>query len=228
MSQARVSTLETDRLTDLRGRAAQQLQGAFASPDAIAGAIDALAVLHNLASTPETASDALMLLHELQVHQVELELQAKELRDSRLELEAALHRQTEIYDHLPLGCFTIDRYGHVLELNATGAEMIALPRAQATGRSLLACLEAEHAVALQAAMRALDAQTASRSDADLAQGAQVARAAAAGTSALGPWPLRMAGRPTQWVWAHLGADAIASRYLLTLGTAAPAPPALAA
>ena len=36
---------------------------------------EALTLLHGLASTPQTASDALKLLHELQVHQVELDLQ---------------------------------------------------------------------------------------------------------------------------------------------------------
>jgi hypothetical protein len=37
-------------------------------------------VLHALASSPQTAADALTLLHELQVHQVELDLQAQELQ----------------------------------------------------------------------------------------------------------------------------------------------------
>lgn len=211
MSQARASTLESDRLTGLRWRAAQQLQGALAGPETIAGAIDALAVLHTMAAAPETASDALMLLHELQVHQVELELQAKDLRESRLELEAALRRQTEIYEHLPVGCFTIDVQGHVFECNAAGAEMTGLPRTHAQGHSLLGCLDTEHALALQAAMRTLQAESAS---------GRQARAAGVEAPALGPWPLRVAGRPTRWVWAHLAADTIDSRFLLTLGAAA--------
>ena len=91
---------------------------------ATASASDALAVLHELASSPETAADALALLHELQVHQVELDLQAEELRESRAELESALRRQIELYERAPVGCFTIDRGTVVHELNLTGADLL--------------------------------------------------------------------------------------------------------
>ena len=93
------------QLADLRSRAAHRLSGGKGanstgsadSPDSQAfQATDALAVLHAMASSQDTAGDALALLHELQVHQVEVELQAEELRDSRTELEAALRRQTAL------------------------------------------------------------------------------------------------------------------------------------
>jgi molybdenum cofactor biosynthesis enzyme len=87
---------EPARLADLRSRAAARLKGPAAAKGTAAAAADALGVLHALASSPETAADALAMLHELQVHQVELELQAQELRESRAELEAALRRQLEL------------------------------------------------------------------------------------------------------------------------------------
>ena len=84
----------------------------------------AYGVLHELASSPTTAADALALLHELQVHQVELDLQAEELRASRMELEAALRRQIQLYDAAPVGHATIDPSCTLLELNLTGAAML--------------------------------------------------------------------------------------------------------
>jgi PAS domain-containing protein len=118
---------------ELRARAASKLTGPAAAKGQPAGAVDALAVLHTMASSPRTASDALTLLHELQVHQVELELQAQELQDARVELEAALQRQVELYDHQPVGCFTITPALSIHELNQTGADMLGLARDEAYG-----------------------------------------------------------------------------------------------
>jgi PAS domain-containing protein len=149
--------IEPERLADLRGRAAQRLAGAAAGKGSPARAADALTVLHTLASTPATASDALTLLHELQVHQVELDLQAQELRESRAELEAALRRQIELYDFAPVGCFTVDRQGALHEMNQTGAAMLGMARDDAYGLPLDTFLGAESAPRLRAAMSALAA-----------------------------------------------------------------------
>ena len=48
------------------------------------------------------------MLHELQVHQVEVDLQDEELRRSRLELETSLNRQVQLYDYAPVGYLTVD------------------------------------------------------------------------------------------------------------------------
>ncbi|MBL8344695.1 MAG: PAS domain-containing protein [Rubrivivax sp.] len=120
-------------LADLRLRAASRLSGIVGGPVSASGA---LAVLHDLAASPDTASDALALLHELQVHQVEVDLQAEALSESRAELEAALHRQVELYDALPVGCFTIDRALVVYELNRVAASMLGVARDEAVGLAL--------------------------------------------------------------------------------------------
>jgi len=64
------------------------------------------------------------LLHELQVHQIELEMQNEELRNAYGTAEKALKKYTMLYDFAPTGYFTLDHDGRISELNFTGAEML--------------------------------------------------------------------------------------------------------
>ena len=91
------------------------------------------------------------MLHELQVHQVELDLQAEELRASRAELETALRRQIQLYDFAPVGLLH-RRSGraHCCELNSTGAELLGSARDALLGQSLHGFLAPDSARALQA------------------------------------------------------------------------------
>ena len=110
--------------------------------------LKALTVLYELASSAETAPDALALLHELQVHQVELELQDEELRRSRLEVEAALARQSELYERAPAAYLTLDAGLVVHELNAAAARLLGANRDELLGRSLVTRLSSQGAAAL--------------------------------------------------------------------------------
>jgi len=73
---------------------------------------------------PDTESDVKRLLHELQVHQIELEMQNEELQQAYDIAEAALKKYTMLYDFAPMGYFTLDPEGSICELNFTGAEML--------------------------------------------------------------------------------------------------------
>lgn len=64
------------------------------------------------------------LIHELRVHQVELEMQNEELRRSQLELQEARDRYSDLYDFAPIGYFTHGEKGRVLETNITFANML--------------------------------------------------------------------------------------------------------
>jgi PAS domain S-box-containing protein len=143
---------EEIRPETLRQRAVARLTGSSDPHETRSNSSAALGVLHGLASSPETAADSLKLLHELQVHQVELDLQEEELRRSVAELEAALYRQVQLYDFAPAGCFTVDRTTTISELNRTGAHMLGFDRDEVLGRALDGFLEPDSSRALHATL----------------------------------------------------------------------------
>lgn len=143
--------------SELRGRAVSRITGR--SDTQPVGATAALAVLHDLASSPSTAADALALLHELQVHQVELDLQADESRSSRAEVEAALARQKLLYECAPVGCFTVEQSTAIVEFNLTGAHLLGAAPETLHGRPLGGFLTARGGDALRALLaRVADGQ----------------------------------------------------------------------
>lgn len=70
------------------------------------------------------------MLHELQVHQIELELQNEELQQAKAEVEASLEKYTDLYDFAPVGYFSIDEAGMILDVNLTGASLLGVERSR--------------------------------------------------------------------------------------------------
>jgi PAS domain S-box-containing protein len=68
------------------------------------------------------------MLHELRVHQIELEMQNEELRRIGAELDAARARYFAFYDLSPVGYFTLDEEGLILEANLTAAALLGVAR----------------------------------------------------------------------------------------------------
>lgn len=68
--------------------------------------------------------DVKKLVHELQVHEIELEMQNEELQRAYETAETALKKYTMMYDFAPTGYFTLDHDGRICELNFSGAEML--------------------------------------------------------------------------------------------------------
>lgn len=73
------------------------------------------------------------LIHELQVHQIELEMQTEELRRVHLELEESRDKYLDLYEFAPVGYLTLTDNGLISEVNLTGAAILGLERHSLTG-----------------------------------------------------------------------------------------------
>ena len=102
--------------------------------------LNAEARLHEHPGKPrcsaEPGSDPRRLLHELQVHQVELQVQNAELQDARNRMEVLLAKYTDLYDFAPVGYLSVDEQGRILEVNLTGAALFGVERSQLVSRRL--------------------------------------------------------------------------------------------
>jgi len=83
-----------------------------------------------LAHAPETAgpSHPAVLLHELQVHHIELEMQNEQLRQSQVALEESRDRYVDLFEFAPVGYLTITREGLISEINLIGAKLLGVER----------------------------------------------------------------------------------------------------
>jgi two-component system, chemotaxis family, sensor kinase Cph1 len=81
------------------------------------------------------------MIHEIQVHQIELEMQNHELRRTQVELEESRDKHQSLYDFSPVGYFPLTHEGIVTDSNQTGAVLLAMPRPKLIGRGF-ACFVA--------------------------------------------------------------------------------------
>jgi PAS domain S-box-containing protein len=82
----------------------------------------------SLFSEPELSEQVRGLLNELQTHQIELEMQNDELRQTQERLGLAYAKYFDFYNISPVGYFTISGHGLVLESNLTAANLLGIPR----------------------------------------------------------------------------------------------------
>ena len=109
------------RFSDLRKRAEKALQER--SPD-------------NLESTELSNEEMHSLIHELQVHQIELEMQNDELRRLQNEIEESRNKYSHLYDFAPIGYFTVKKKGIIEQANLTGAALLGIDRQSLIGKPL--------------------------------------------------------------------------------------------
>jgi PAS domain S-box-containing protein len=83
---------------------------------------------------PETEADFLKLSHELQVHQIELELINEELIQAKEQAEFTSEKFAELY-YAPMGYFTLSKKNEIIDVNPTGAQMLGLERQDLINRS---------------------------------------------------------------------------------------------
>jgi len=85
------------------------------------------------------------LLHELQVHQIELELQNEELRNTQVQLRESLKQYSDLYDFAPVGYFTLGKDGVILEVNLAGSALFSADRSSLIGNRFQSFLVEEYA-----------------------------------------------------------------------------------
>jgi PAS domain S-box-containing protein len=76
------------------------------------------------------------MLHELRVHQIELEMQNEELRHTQLELDAARARYFDLFDLAPVGYCTVSESGLITEANFTAATLLNLARSDLVNKPI--------------------------------------------------------------------------------------------
>jgi two-component system sensor kinase FixL len=89
---------------------------------------DAEAELARAEPAAAPARSAERLLHELQVHQIELEMQNAALRHSQIALEESRNRYADLYESAPVGYLTLTDSGLIDDINLTGATLLGEDR----------------------------------------------------------------------------------------------------
>lgn len=82
----------------------------------------------------QSGTDQARLLHELQVHQIELEMQNEELRASQAQVEKLRDRYFDFYDFSPSGFVSLESGGTIIQINLTGARLLGRERTRLPGR----------------------------------------------------------------------------------------------
>jgi len=88
------------------------------------------------ARSPDAGPNDKSVQHELEVHQIELEMQNEELRLAQDRLVELASRYTDLYDHAPVCYFTLNRRGAIAQANWAGARLLGIDRSRIVGKRL--------------------------------------------------------------------------------------------
>lgn len=102
--------------------------------------VDALQLLYEHASKPESAADALKLLHELQTYQVELDLLYEQLQANELEINEELAHYRSLYEQAPAAYLIVANDGKIIEGNQAAGVLFGDHPTDLAGMALSALL----------------------------------------------------------------------------------------
>lgn len=106
----------------------QTIRSNLPHEDTVSLRLKAQARLARLSSATTSTPSTEELLYELQLHQIELEMQNEELRNSRIALEKARDHYIEFYDLAPVAYFTLLESGQISAINLTAANLLGVER----------------------------------------------------------------------------------------------------
>ena len=98
-------------------------------------------------------TDPKRVMYELEIHQIELEMQNRDLQESQQHLEESRSRYADLYEFAPVGYCTLDPEGYIKEINLTGASLLEMPREKLIGKSFRALVPSASAFEFQAHMK---------------------------------------------------------------------------
>ncbi len=106
-----------------------------------------IAALRTLEGSPRV-EDALWenasVIHDLEVHQIELEMQNRQLRETEAQLQGSTHRYMELYDFAPVAYLTLDVEGRIHQANLRAATFFGTERGQLLGKPLISLVAVGH------------------------------------------------------------------------------------
>ncbi len=117
---------QTGKFKDLRNKAEQKLR------------------YEKIPIQQKKEDDVLKAIHELHVHQIELEMQNEQLRQTQTELEVSRGKYTNLFDFAPIGYFVLDKKGSISEANLTGTSLLGIERNFLVKRPFALCVSKEH------------------------------------------------------------------------------------
>jgi PAS domain S-box-containing protein len=106
-----------------------------------------IAALRTLEANPPVKHALLQnasVIHDLEVHQIELEMQNRQLRETEVQLQGSMQRYLELYDFAPVAYLTLDVEGRIHEANLTAATFFGTERGQLLGKPLISFVAMGH------------------------------------------------------------------------------------
>src|SRR3954469_855347 len=125
-----------------------------------------IAALRAVEANPPGDGDALeraTIIQDLEAHQIELEMQNRELRETEAQLERSVRRYVDLYDFAPIVYLTLDPRGQILEANLTAATFLRTERGNLIGKPLIAFVANNHRAQLRGHLQRCFAQRTAQS-----------------------------------------------------------------
>ena len=101
-------------------------------------------IVKNRVDHTKNKSDLHEVNYELRVHQVELEMQNEELRENQIKLIESQHRYFDLFNFAPVGYFTLNEKGLILDANLAGASLLKVERLNLPNKAFIQFIDLDN------------------------------------------------------------------------------------